>query len=348
MTLAKYTKRPLPVPKSNAAAVLGWLGVEFANVQRTNPGLFVPPWVDGITRSSSAKAAEVLSITDFGNVGDGRDASAALAKAYTAAKANKIGVIFCPSGFYTATSAQTFTTAVTLVGEGVPAGGIDASPLTGSSVWFKDFDGNLFTFAGETYGNPVAAGGGVRDMRIVQGFGTGTAHSGVAIRLVATATTRPTWVRLEGNVIEECFGIHRPWKYAIEVDGGAFGVYDTTIADNSTHTSANAIGAIRINGAAGVGCYMNYCYNDAAHLIIGDVDATPNVQVTDGNYWNLTLDFAANTQVTGGTYTTITNTANTSGSLRPGRLVNPFVDLSGGSTGLDVFDVPTKTWLRTP
>jgi hypothetical protein len=278
----------------------------------------------------------------FGANGDGGDDTAAIQKAVDFAvnlvmdPTQGTGVIEFPKGLYRVTNAIAIPAAVTLMGQGGPPGGTDNSPTNFPTI-LHDFDGDLFTFDGNTTSLGFSSGGGVERLRIVQVFGSaGDPGRGSAIVITGTDRDhRPSWIKLRLLIIEESGDA--PWTWAIRVDGNKCGgMPDLYIGEVSTHTSDPSGGALELVAATAL------IYN-CAFYINGNVSITGSngvqslsCQLMNVSAANLAIDDAGDTTVIGGIYTQITNTALTSGLtfLMPGRLVTEFAGVATGSTGV--------------
>lgn len=318
--------------------------------------VFIQPYSGATSRSIRSKLAERISVFDFnGVVGNGtHDDSAGIQAAINGCRSGGIGLLWINPGFrYRCASGLTSPFGLTLDGGANPAGGINGQ-ANGCAAVLHDFVGPMVTFNGAD-GLPMSSGGGAKNLRVVQINGSPATTGGVGSAFAMTgidASHYSLWFTLSNLVIEEQYTISAPWTWAIEIDGQSWHTSNITIRDVGTHTSGDpaVAGAIRLNGAEDVVLHNVQCNNTGSLVSIGDTDDCPQITMSMCNVGSLVLDRTTISGLVGGTYRDITNTINTSWSLRPDRFVNAttFVDNSGGNTGLDTFDVPSQTWIRTP
>jgi Pectate lyase superfamily protein len=284
-----------------------------------------------------------VSVKWFGAKGDGDNDTLAIQKAVDFAvklvmnPTQGTGVVEFPKGLYRVTNGFTIPAAITLMGQGGPPGGTENFPNNFPTI-LHDFDGDLFTFDGNTTSVGFSSGGGVERLRIVQVFGSaGDPGRGSAIVITGSDRDhRPSWTKPRLLIIEESG--NAPWTWAIRVDGSnCGGIPDLYIGEISTHTSYSAGGALELVAASGPLIY------NCAFYINGNISITGSNGVQslscllmNVNAVNLAIDDAGDTTVIGGIYTQITNTFLTSGLtfLMPGRLVTEFAGVATNSTGV--------------
>lgn len=200
-----------------------------------------------------------------------------------------------------------------------------------------DFDGTAFDFVG-TANDLEGAGGGLKDISIIQNHGNGTGESGIAVRAVATASTRPNWLKIENVNIEEVTG-KNGWEYGIYIDGTAHANSIRNIWIDRCRFVAGALAtkAVSLRGVANA--FVNACMGN---LVNGDLEITggsASVFVNDSTFAALDVDNAQNVYVTGGSYESITTTSNTTNAVFMTAVSNGIPTLAGSRNyfcGLDI------------
>jgi len=300
-----------------------------------------------------------LSVGWFGAKGDGTaDDTAAIQAAIAAAHSNISGttanlgpsVVLFPKGLYKVTSPFTLSKAVTLIGEGIPAGGVLDLPNASSTI-LHDFAGDLFTFDGsDPGGNRVVSGGGVERLRIVQTHAGANPGSAIVIKAKSGSPTQPAWTKLRLLVIEQAASASS-WDWGIQIDGSASedGILNLFIGEVAMHISAGN-GALEVK--CGSGCLIYDCQFHLNGVV--SITGTPalsslSVVLVNVNCSTLNLDFAGDISVTGGYYRTMTSTSNTSGQtlLLPGRINETFADGSARACALMHYDIDFGTFRFT-
>lgn len=257
------------------------------------------------------------------------------------------GVAFPPSiGGYVCTSTVSIPNSMMLIGTGGKvAGGISGGYTNAPAIW-HDFSGNLFVFngaggSGSSVWGKATSGGGVRDLRITQVYGSPSdgIPSGYAIQIVVTSSLEsPSWMQLEDLNIEE--GYNSPWTYAMVLDGSAIagsgGLPNCRISKVSSHTGAGALGALLL-----MCCSSTKVTDCEFHDVNGHISITGTssgrsvgISVIGGDCVNIELDYASQVSITGIQANAITTTSNTLGPnfILPGQLTTPFgPDNSSGS-----------------
>lgn len=126
---------------------------------------FLPAGSGAVTRTVQAKLRDVVSVKDFGAVGDGvTNNSATLQAAINATPAG--GKLYIPAGTYSYSTGLTRGSAITIIGDGVSGAG-------GSTLYYTG-TGNAFTYTG----GGSASGGRFQDF-VLQG--TASANNGLYI-----------------------------------------------------------------------------------------------------------------------------------------------------------------------
>lgn len=254
------------------------------------------------------------------------------------------------AGKYRHIAKITMVKAVTLEGVGSPGSSINSS----ASIIYHDFNGDLFEFTGTSGDNLAGAGGGIKNLVLMQRFGNGTGASGKAIAVKATSDTFfPSWLRFENVQIEKDTG-KDDWTWGIHIDGrnaATIGVPDTWIDKVRIASGSVATGSIYLDHALIV-----FISNSEMNLSKGDIVvtgatglSTNGVYISNTNAATLSLDWAQNVRVMGGAYTSVTNTANTLGSnlLLPSAVTNAFTNNQANSTYLAYHDSTASAWRQS-
>lgn len=316
-----------------------------------------------------------ISVTEMENVGDGRDATRAFRLACLAAakSSNQIGEIIVPAGLYTITATTPKPAGVTFGGLSYPAGGINDQGGPSSTI-LKAFNGDAFTTVIDTSNYPFFnSGGGYRNLRIVQIFGTPASTGGVgsAISWLASGNSiRPAWEFAENIVVEEFFGTYAPWTWGVNIDSLGFsgnGAIDIFLYNIKTHVSSTIQdppigGMLRVSGGNNVQCTtLQGSQNGAISLgpTLGANFLAAGTYMLGCLSQQLYINNATAVQVTGGTFggngvtdaikLTTNVPSGASGnrvSLMPSALVGTFTDLSpAGTCGLWYYDSVAGNWV---
>ena len=320
-------------------------GIEGVSSVIPDPG-FLQSGSGAVAQTANAKMAVRVSVRDFGATGDGStDDAGAIQRAITAARALGIGTVWFDPGVYKCLSGFTVPCAITFTGDGFVAGGTNASANYYATL-LHDFSGDFFTFTGAD-GNVQGSGGGFRNLRMVQTYGTPATTGGVgaAIKLVATSNgLRPAWVQLDNVRVEEVYTVNAPWTNGLVCDNAGFtdGAIDIFVNRFDTHVSSTGgtTGAVRINGIGGEYQFSNCTFSQNGDVWVGDTSLATEVSFFNVYGRDLHLAKCSSVHVFGGTWSNFYDTADTSQpiTLIPGRLVNPFGDVLGGAAGAIWYD----------
>lgn len=267
--------------------------------------------------------------------------------AITAATASYGHVSFVV-GKYRTTAKISMAKATTLEGMGASSG---SSVNATTSIIYHDFNGDLFEFTGTSGDNLAGAGGGIKDLVLMQRFGNGLAAAGRAIVVKATSDTHfPSWLRFENVQIERDTG-KDDWTWGIYIDGrnaATIGVPDTWIDKCRIVSGTNATGSIYLDHAIIV-----FISNSEMNLSKGNIVATGasglstnGVYISNTNASILDLDWAQNVRAIGGAFSEVKNTINTLGSnlLLPSAVSTDFINNQSNSTYLAYHDSTVGAW----
>lgn len=200
-----------------------------------------------------------------------------------------------------------------------------------------DFSGAAFDFSGST-NDLESAGGGLKDLSIIQNHGDGTTNSGIAIRAVATATVRPNWLKFENVNVEEVSG-KNGWQYGLYIDGSAHSNSIRNIWVDRCRFVAGTLAtkAVSIRGVANA--FITACMGNLTNGHLEITGGSASVFVNDSTFANLEVDNASNVYVTGGSYQAITTTSNTTNAVFMTAVSNGIPTLAGSRNyfcGLDI------------
>jgi hypothetical protein len=264
------------------------------------------------------------------------------------------GVIFIPKGQYRLNAAPNpLTAAITIRGEGGPAGGTGAGTtnyLTNFPEILHDFNGDLFTFSGGA-GNGYASGGGIENLRIAQIWNNASCNASTAgSAIVASATDsshRPSWLQFNHLTIErggdgacDAGAGGASWTWAINIDGSGStdGIPNVFIGDVRAHTtSANGSctagytsGALNLNATSGVLVHDCQFHDVGAMINISGPtgNSAAEIHLSNVEAKDLVVDNASDVSAFGGEYSNVCTTSNTRAPVffLPGRLAYSFTD----------------------
>ena len=288
---------------------LEWVSVSQAQSAAT--GSFTPSDSGAVTRTVSSKLADILSVKDFGAVGNGTTDDTA---AFQAAIAASSGTILVPTGDYRITSTLTVAQAVTLLGVGAAPGNQDNGT---AAIIRHDFNGTLFAFVGTNGNNDTGSGGGLENLLLLQVSGSGTSNAGTAVCVKATSQTfNASRVRLHNLQIETTSSSVDSWDYAVILDGdGAAtnGVHDVWLTNSRLVGDTNSRGAVWIKNGRNIHLTDLQLTGDNANVCVTGTAAasSSSVFLTSVSGDALVMDFACHTYVTGGAWTAVQPSANT-------------------------------------
>ena len=167
---------------------------------------------DAVARNMQEKLTEVVSVKDFGAVGDGvTDDTAAIQKAVNAAVDAGNSCVYVPQGVYKISDVITIPQGVPIIGNGGQGSSVDygVSIVHASNGNCFVFDGNGADFAG--------TGGALKNMIITKASGF---SGGDAIKLVGTDDGhRPGEMMLENLLVYQGSGGN--WSRGLNIDGTA-------------------------------------------------------------------------------------------------------------------------------
>ncbi len=326
LNLGPYT---LVLPKPEAGKVLGWdaIGQTLKNHDTTavtfegddSDIVFRQAGVDAVDRTVRAKLRDVVSVKDFGAIGDGvTDDTAAVQAAFDSGA----GCVRFPRGVYRQTATWTIQVGVLLIGEGAGPGGNTAAGDNAHKgvVIDHDFDGECFLITGVNAAVNSGLGSGIENMLLRQISGNGSGVKGIAIKVIgASDTFSPSWFRLR-NVTTEVGSGKDDWTWGIYLDGSAKtgadaggGLRDMWIENVRTQSGANATGGIFGTNLAN--CFiMNTFANGAKGIISITAPAgklSSGIKLAGVQADTLALDRVQLLGDHGGQYTTLTTTSAT-------------------------------------
>jgi hypothetical protein len=175
-------------------------------------GGFIQVGSGAVQRTVESKLQDVVSVKDFGAVGDGvADDTAAIQAAITTSLNRYNQTVFFPCGVYKVTSLITITQGVMLMGEGSQG----SNSGYGTTVVHHS-NGGLFLWNGN--GTPYAGtGGGLQNFQLLKADGY---SGGDAIKILGTSDSQRPGEMVLTNILVATEGSGL-WERGLHVDGTA-------------------------------------------------------------------------------------------------------------------------------
>jgi hypothetical protein len=175
---------------------------------------FLQAGTGAVPRSVQSKERDIVSVKDFGAVGDGvTDDTAAIQAAVNAAEANRNNEIYFPVGNYVIAGTITIHGGIRLIGSGA----MGAQVGQGVVLSHKANNVNMLVWDGNATNAAFGIGGGIFNIQCVKFSGY---SGGDAIKLVATSDNyRPGEFTVENVLVWK--GDGGVWSRGFHVDGTA-------------------------------------------------------------------------------------------------------------------------------
>ena len=201
---------------------------------------------------------------------------------------------------------------------------------------------DCFVFNGSDSVN-AGTGGGIRNLTIKSGFGTGSSVGGTVVTFTGSSLdNRAGFARVEDLNIEVS-SANDDFAWGVKIDGssvgGSDGIRDFWIKACRIVSRGNAIGSIQINNAFNV-----YIDNVECNLENAKIDITGSasnesagVYITNTTAGTLSLDYCSFVNINGGSFTNFQTTANANQVIGSGVFTSNFLPLLGGAVSLSGF-----------